>query len=85
MYFSGIECYLNSPSTQKDMQNLEHLNLPKASQYRLWNTLLQHVIESIVFELKWVESEFVSTTQASIIVLGLNNPCKSYLSLCFRT
>lgn len=42
----------------------------KVSLYHLWNALLQHVTESTVFELKWVESEFVSTTQASVIVLG---------------
>lgn len=42
----------------------------KVSLYHLWNSLLQHVTESIVFELKWVESEFVSTTQASVTVLG---------------
>lgn len=41
----------------------------KVSLYHLWNSLLQHVTESIVFELKWVESEFVSTG-ASAIVLG---------------
>lgn len=63
--------HLNSPSTQKDIQNLALKPAQsKVILYHLWNALLQHITESSVFELKWVESEFVSTTQASVIVLG---------------